>query len=140
MASLVNRSSVSSEMENAIEGLGAYLVGGPERLDHDDDDPFDSLRVTGGLTTTLATLALALPALFPLLLPELTNESRLSVEYLDVGRLLAEDRSKRSCSDIREGPGTGGSGSDGGLEGGGLVWNEEAWGVPGRGVGGLEGM
>lgn len=78
----------------------------------------DGLR-RGVELLTLTTLA---RTLYPLLL-ELATESRLAsdiVEYLDAGRLLADERRMRSCSEIREGPGRGGRGKDGGLEGGGL--------------------
>jgi hypothetical protein len=58
----------------------------------------------------------------------LMTESRFASEYLDERRDLELgplDDCKRSwrvsASDMRDGPGTGGSGEDGGLDGGGLV-------------------
>lgn len=53
---------------------------------------------------------------------EYVDESEILVERREwVPRLVDEDKkSSVSLSEIRDGPGTGGSGSDGGLDGGGL--------------------
>lgn len=114
----------SSEIEKEIDGRGAEepegrLGGGIDRSEREEDEVIDGLRPPAYdaeiLTILVRTLA-------PLLL-ELAIESRRTsddVEYFEERRLLAEDRSRRSFSEIREGPGTGGRGREGGREGGGF--------------------
>lgn len=113
----------SSEMEKEMERRGAeemegYLVGATERLEREEEEAMEGLLLPSGrlmrLVRTLGT---------PLL--ELATE----------GGLCSEFKMKRSWSEKREGAcGRGGSGTEGGREGGGFC------GLCARGVGGFEGM
>jgi hypothetical protein len=117
------------------DGRAAKDCEGTRGLEREDWEATES-RLAEGLARLMRCGLVVVPP-WPLLV-RLTTDSRRDEELYLLDRLERLEREERrricSCSEIRDGPGTGGRGTAGGPVGGGL--GDVLFGVGGRCVGG----